>query len=385
MQFNTYLTSHSELEQIQQTPISEVILEHKSLSRLGNLQTKALLSLTDEALASGLSPVLQWDILCTEQAFQESIALLKRLPLSKFHAVRIQDPGAAEWFCSKHPKIPLHLIVESGNHNLAGLRRWTDYFSPQLQRLVLSTELPESRLQEYCQSLNVACEIMVVGRILFFYTPRRLLSFLAPPTESLDSMEKSLIPAEQPQRKFPTTENQHGTFMFHHKDLFLLDLIPELQKTNLNMLRLDLRHLDFTGAWIRRIAGLLESFDKQKTTQLKIDWPCKITHGFFRANRTDLAIERLKNPFLKDHGETMVGYVVESLKGEHLILLVNKKFSCGKTLLGITPEGKKCTILTDPIKTTTGQTVTDITPDNLYLVPHVKYVTAQTLVYNLSE
>ena len=217
------------------------------------------------------------------------------------------------------------------------------------------------------------------------YTPRKLLSYQAFSSGSTRFLEKTLATSDQPQRQFPTIENQHGTFMFHHRDLFLLDFLPELQNTGLSVLRLDLRHLDSSGNWIKKIDGLLESFDKQKTAALKFAWPAKITHGFFRANRTDLAIERIKNPHLKDRGESLVGYVVEALKGEHLILLVLKSFRCGESLLAITPEGRECNISTETIKTTDGQPAVDIVSGKLYLVPHTKYVTAQSIIYSLSE
>jgi len=296
MQFNTYLENFSVLEQIQQTSIREVILEHKSLSRMGKQSTKSLISLLDAALSCGLSPVLQWDILITEQTFQHCLTLLNRLPLAKFHAIRVQDLGAAEWIRQEHPELPLQLIVESGNHNITGLQRWVEYFGPQLQRLVLSTELPKSVLLEYSKTLTVPCEILAVGRILLFYTPRKLLSSQNFLTNSPDFLEKKLVAGDQPQRQFPTVENQHGTFMFHHRDLFLLDYLPELQSTSLSVLRLDLRHLDLSANWLIKMTELLESFDKEKCTALKSAWPTKITHGFFRANRTDLAIERIKNP-----------------------------------------------------------------------------------------
>ena len=385
MQFNTYLESLSELAQIQQTSIREVILEHKSLSRMGKQSTKSLISLLNAALSCGLSPVLQWDILSTEQTFRNCLTLLNRLPLAKFHAIRVQDLGAAEWIRQEHPELPLHLIVESGNHNIIGLQRWAEYFGPQLQRLVLSTELPKSALIEYSKILTVPCEILTVGRILLFYTPRKLLSSQNISINSPDFLEKKLVPGDQPQRQFPTVENQHGTFMFHQRDLFLLDYLPELQNTSLSVLRLDLRHLDLSANWLIKMTKLLESFDKEKCTALKSAWPTKITHGFFRANRTDLAIERIKNPHLKDHGETLVGYVVEAVKDAHLIILARKTFLFAKTLQGITPEGRECEIATKDIQTTDGQPVTEIVSGNLYQVPHVKYVTAQTLVYSRYE
>ena len=57
MLFNTYLRCQAELEQIQKSSVREVILEHKSLSRLGKLDTKTLLPLVDAALVAGRTDV----------------------------------------------------------------------------------------------------------------------------------------------------------------------------------------------------------------------------------------------------------------------------------------------------------------------------------------
>ena len=54
MKFNTYLDNKKTLKLIQDTSIREVILEHKTLSRMGRLDTHSLLSLTDEALELSL-------------------------------------------------------------------------------------------------------------------------------------------------------------------------------------------------------------------------------------------------------------------------------------------------------------------------------------------
>jgi len=385
MKFNIFLDNEKTLKLIHDTSIREVILEHKTLSRMGRLDTDSLLSLTDAALESGLSPVLQWDLLCTESNFENCIKLLNDLPLSKFAAIRVQDIGAAEWVRHELPEIPIHFIAETGNHNLTGLLRWHEYFGQQLQRFALSSELPISTLINYCRSLTVPCEILAAGRILLFYTPRKLLGNYESSKNTFDFMEKILVPSDQPQRQFRTLENQHGTFMYYHKDLFLLDFIPELQNINLKVLRLDFRHMEIKSDWIKKIDRLLGSFDKQTVMTLKSKWPTKITRGFFRANRTDLAIDRIKNPHRKDHGESLVGCVVEAVKEQHIIMLTRKSFQSGKSLLGITPEGRECIISTESIHTTDGQPVSEIKSGNLYQVPHVKYVTAETLVYSIPE
>ena len=382
MRFNTILENFSELELIRQSDISEVILEHKLLSRLGKLTSISMLSLLSKVLSYNLSPVLQWDILCTDRSLRECLTLIKELPLDKFSAIRVQDLGVAEWLRTEHPEIPLQLVVESANHNITGLLRWTEYFGKQLDRLVLSTEIPKTLLIEYSKILTVPCEILAVGRILLFYSPRKLLSAADFKTKSSDFFEKKLITEDQIQHQFPTIQNNHGTFMFHHRDLFLLDYLPELKQTHIDVLRFDLRHLDLSINLFNQITDLIKSFDKTKCDTLKSAWPSKITHGFFRANRTDLAINRIKNPHLKDRGETLVGYVVEAVKGKHLIILTRKAFPIAKVLTGITPEGRELEIATQNIKNTDGQHVSEIISGKLYQIPHVKYVTPQSLIYN---
>ena len=54
---------------------------------------------------------------------------------------------------------------------------------------------------------------------------------------------------------------------------------------------------------------------------------------------------------------------------------------CGESLIGITPEGKKCIISTNNIKSLNGSHVNEIVPEEIYKVQHVKFVTAQTLIY----
>jgi len=381
VQFNTYIENHFQLSAIKKTSIKEVILEHKLLSRTGKNETKLLISLAEEAISSKISPILQWDILCTEKTFRQSLAILNSLPLEIFHAIRVQDMGAAQWIKQQKPDIPIQLILETGNHNLKSVIRISEYFGKNLNRIVLSTELPKPKLIKYSQILTTDCEILCVGRILLFYSPRKLISKFNNLEKSKHHFEKNIFYNDQPQKRFPTLENCHGTFMFFNKDLFLLDFLPELRNSGLSFLRIDLRHLNFSSSLIKKINFIIRNFEKSKIDELKSLWPVKITHGFFRANRTDLAIDRIKNPYLRNHNENLVGYVLESVKNNYIAFIARKSFECGESLIGITPEGKKCIISTNNIKSLNGNHVNDIVPEEIYKVQHVKFVTAQTLIY----
>ena len=80
------LTQIDSLEQLEKLPpdsVSEVILAHKRLSRLGKLETEPLLELAEQAHKRGLRVYLQWDLLATENDFRRMLQeVLEQIPLS---------------------------------------------------------------------------------------------------------------------------------------------------------------------------------------------------------------------------------------------------------------------------------------------------------------
>lgn len=380
LNFNTYITNHSHLSLLQPTSIREILLEHEDLSRFGRLKTSELQSLIHEAYGRGFSSILQWDILATEPDLLSGAKIIKRLPLSQIAAIRVQDVGIAQWIHQHFPDIPLHLIAETGNHNLASLQQWCDYFGEQLIRLVLSTEIPGMTLKQYCVQLKPPCEILGLGRILLFYTPRSLLLPLQ--LKSRFSSETTVASDDKKHHQFQILENRHGTFMFHYYDLFLLDLLPELLETTLHTLRLDLRFIN-SFEWIQEIDSLREKYDGKLVKSIRAQWPVHTIHGFFRANRTDRAIHRLKNKHLSDHGKNIVAYVVESTKNQHIALISRQPFHADEELLFITPDGRKLKIVPNCIRNTQGETTKTADTAGVWLIPHFKGVIPKTLIYRL--
>lgn len=380
--FNTFVYNNEQVDLLKSTSIQELLIEHKDLSRFGKLNTQQTKDLIEYTYQQGFAPILQWDILGDDQEINRGHNLLKQLPLSNLSAIRVQDVGIAEFIIQNFPNIEIHLIVETGNHNITGLQQWAHYFKLKLKRLVLSTELPSNKIRQYCEQLSVPCEILGLGRILLFYTPRKLLR---PLFQTADPIIEHLATSdEQKHHYFPTLENQHGTFMFHYYDLFLLDLLPELLKTKLHSVRLDLRfYKDFD--WITKIDTLKDVYDSNIVKTLRSQWPVNTTHGFFRANRTDRPIDRLKNKYLRDHGENLVAYVVESLKGKHIALNSKKPFRVNETLLFITPEGKEVQISPRSIYDTQGNLFESATSSGIWLIPFHKWIVPKTLVYRISD
>ena len=380
LSFNTYVTTPGQLSLLQPTSIREIILEHEDLSRFGTLNTAEIKALIPEAIKQGFSPIAQWDILASEPDLLRGAKIFNQLPLSEIAAVRVQDVGIAQWIRQHCPDVPLHLIAETGNHNLVSLQQWRDYFGEQLKRLVLSTELPGTTLKQYCSELESSCEILGLGRILLFYTPR---SLLRPFPNTLQSSFETIVASDaQQHHHYPTLENRHGTFMFHYYDLFLLDLLPALRETALHTLRIDLRFVK-SFEWIQKIDSLRENYDGELVKSIKAQWPVHTIHGFFRSNRTDRPIQRLKNKHLSDHGKNLVAYVVESIKDQHIALISRQPFHADEELLFITPEGRRLRIVPTYIRNTQGQSIETADVAGIWLIPHYKWVIPKTLIYRL--
>ncbi len=144
MQFNTFISSISDLERCVNAPnLQEVLLEPLLLACQGRLSLQEVEFLASQAVERGLNPVLVWDILMPEQMMMEICQKISQYNLNLFSAIRVCDPGAAWWVKTHFPQLKIQLIVETGNHNLEALQGWCEVLSDSLERLILSIELPE--------------------------------------------------------------------------------------------------------------------------------------------------------------------------------------------------------------------------------------------------
>lgn len=374
----TYLQAAEQIPLLSARGIVQVIVEHHRLSRFGSASTQLTSELIQQARQQNLEVLLEWDVLCNQADLEAGWQVLKELPLEALSAIRVQDVGAASLLQQRLPGMPLHLIVETGNHNFEALSGWCEQFGRQLQRLVLSNELPQPVLSEYCSKLPVQTELLALGRILLFYSPRSLLKPVA--GESSLASDWKVSSDELPLHQLPVLENQHGTFLFHYYDLFLLDQMQALQAAGLHALRYDLRFGRFDSAQEALFQFL--SFPSPDTAaQVKQLWPSKTTRGFFRANRTDKPFQLLKNPHSEQRGENLVATVVEAVKGSHVTLMTKAQLRLGDQLQFLTPEGRILEHTLSTIQNTQGENHPHTSEHGLWILPHIKYAVPKTLVF----
>jgi putative protease len=316
-----------------------VILGPKTLSRFGKLSQDEFISLSKRAKELGLRVILEWDILMTEDVFVlKEKDVFSLLPFTD--ALRVQDPGALNWALEKTDK-PLQFIAENGNHNLSALEGWIELSEGRLERIALSIELSKNSIKDYIEKLSVPCELLGLGRILLFYTPRPLLSALAPEKLSVNEEIAALGESEEsPHKGFPIVENAHGTFMFHIKEFSLLDFSLELKEMGLGYFRIDQRWE--TPSKLKEVVGLVRSFDHSQFEAFKESYSQDLMRGFYLVNKTDVLFPKLKNSRLQNREGNFVGEVLETEKGSHLAVMVKnpKGLKLGDNLKIVHPKGQ---------------------------------------------
>jgi putative protease len=391
MKFTTYAENTTQLNQIAElfdTQNTEVIVSHTQISRVSQTSKEEFLAMVALNQKLKLNLVLEWDVLKQDSLFKKIANDIETLPLHEFKAIRVQDPGALHFVKEKFPWLKVQLILENGNHNLTGLLRWQEFLGDQLDRLVLSNELSKDHLKSYAEILPGKLEILAFGRILLFYSPRLLLSPLSKNEMEHKSSELSKnfeafgTSEESPHAGFPLIENQHGTFMFNVKDLFLLDHMEEIRALNVGAVRVDLR-FDESFKHLPQVSKIFKG-ETSDLFSIKSSNVRPVIKGFYNINKTDVLFSKLKNKRIARNDESYLGEIVDVERDHSMALLIKSKqlsLKAGMELKILTPEGKEKVITAQELLSTSGTKLTEVKMNEVVLLHYVRGVVGKSQVY----
>jgi U32 family peptidase len=371
MRYNTYWQGIECFETILSSEVEEVIFSPQLLSRFGSLSFDEIDYACEKLKSQGKRCVLEWDILMTENVFRSCLTILKKIKWDSFDAIRVQDPGALQYLLEETSDVAIQLILETGNHNYAGIQKWIELAGARLERVILSIEFSRSLLKELIPQISVETEVMGIGKLLLFYTPRSLMTPLG------FTQQYQLAQSEEsPHKDFTVLENKHGTFMFHPKDHSLLDERDELDEMNLGWFRLDCRH---------------DLGEKVFNNALKPDWkqfyPRATIKGFYRANKSDVLFKKLKNQQTQRVDQNHFGEVVDVKKKEYIGILVKtnvlQNLSYPLSLSYKTPDGKNKVQEVSQVLNSQGLEVTELKAGQVIFVNHISGISPKSIVYSL--
>lgn len=342
MKITWHALSPLDFSQAAQWGVKDFLLEHQDFSLRGGVDTAACLKIAEKIKSNGGRIVFLWDLLLSENDLHKKLQDFLTLPLELRQVVRVKDWGVLEALLQKAPDSKIQLDLSSAHHNLQAIQRWPSYLKNKLDRLVLSSELPQEKIKNYAAALPVDLEVLALGRLLLFYTPRHLLS------PAIDRRQAFISSEEGAHHHFPCEEYPHGTLLFHLKQLCLLSEWPMLKNTGVQYLRFDTRDLPPGGG------AFVESFLKNQEQEiswntLKEKLQVEITQGYFHKNKTDVLFKKLKNwRLLKQEkitrdGKTWryCGEVVDSLREHSLTFFLQEEIPNQGHYLLLNAAGKE--------------------------------------------
>ena len=347
------------------------------MSRFGRLELRETTEFAKSIKDRGGRVILEWDALFCQNQFKKILDRLKDFDFNIFDGIRVQDPGVFYWVLKNTEQL-IQLNLEMGNHNYQAIHNWISYNPSRISRVILSGELPGEVISTYRKKLNVPFELMGIGRILLFYTPRELLTPLI--SEDKSYLEGLASSEESPHRGFQLLQNEHGTFMFNPKDQSLLEQIPQMLDSGITHLRLDLRFVNFDQLF----PLVMNAIKTNDSRELKKLWPVKFFAGFFRVNKTDALFKKLKNRKIARNDKNYLGVVLDVIKKESMgIKLKTRDLELKRgDLIDIhTPEGKIKTSTVDHLYNSKGDGILKATPGQIVFMKHIGGVSIRSSVY----
>ncbi len=342
----------------------EVIISSKQFSCMGTYSLEKAQQTAKELFQLGKKVFFDWDILMTQRDLERLKKILCRIDMSYIHAIRVRDKGALQFLLEEEFPQKIHLNLDGGDHNERGILRWIDFAGEKLERVILSKELDKKCLMTYIPKisrLSRETELLGLGPIALFYTPRALLSAqIEQRVKGYDTLQAVGFSEESVHRGFPIVENSHGTFMFYPKDLNLLDQRNFFQNLGLSAFRIDLRHLEPSDQ-NKILYALMKN-------EQNLAYPRSHIKGFFNANKSHTLFKKLKNFHLLNKGEQFVGEICDIKKNQYMGFFCQgpSKVRIHDYLEITTPDGKNKKIKVCWLKDALGRDVQETEKGRLF-------------------
>ena len=228
--------------------------------------------------------------------------------------------------------------------------------------------------------LKTPCELLVLGRILLFHSPRALLSPLSGEASDQSWIDAVGASEESPHKGFPLVENKQGSFMFLAKDFCLAEQLKDLRD-----MKLDFMRLDPTGCEPEVALKVVDDLLSDQPEKAKDSWPNLVIRGFYGVNKSDVLFKKLKNPSRdKTHA---IAEVLDTRKGDPVTVRVldGAKLHSGMKIEMVSPDGKKKQIELKWIRDLNGNNLEQANENMIVSLPPIGSATCKALIFDVNN
>ncbi len=390
--FVSYALTVADLVALESQGIKQVIIPFDLLTPHLALSESAFEMLMSKAEERGFLLFVDLDIIPLEDEFDLCLKAVSWIFL-KWPATifRVKNYGMVEALVELYPNISLHLNVEAGHHNEEALLKLATIYKKNIRRFILSIELPQLDIIQMVKAIpsEIEIELLLLGPIFLFYSPRKLLS--STEKEANSELFALADSEESAHKNFRIYQNRHGTIIYHHKYLSLLREMDKLQAEKISAFRLDFRE-------IAKREELFNLFSKDidiDIPQFKKIFPFPVMAGFHQINKSDSIFIKLKNQNLRrrdqkdrpgelgEKRQEYLGTVLDAKKGAYLAIVNLNRELClsrGAHLAITTPLGKVIHTKISSLSNSAGTEISSLSYEQIGFINYVKGVTTKSLV-----
>jgi putative protease len=177
------------------------------------------------------------------------------------HAIIVQDFGILRLIREHFPELPIHASTQMAVHNSAGVHFLAD---KGISRVILERQVTLEELALIQRRSNLELEVFIHGALCCSLSGVCLFS------SWMGGWSGNRGKCKQPCRRRYFTPDGNG-FFFSTKDLYTLDLIPQLKKMGIASLKIEgrLRKADYVRPVVEAYRLMLDSPEGEEQTALK--------------------------------------------------------------------------------------------------------------------
>ena len=197
--------------------------------RAKNFTINQLQSILKESEKNNIKVYLTLNTLIKNQELPELLDTLFVLSQTSISALIIQDWGVYYLMKKFFPKLRIHASTQMKTHNSIG----TEFLSEKgFERVILARELTLSELKEINKKTKIELEIFAHGALCYSFSGMCLFSSF------LGGMSANRGQCKQPCRRIYDIDGKKEYF-FSLKDLQIIDLLQEILKLNIKVLKIE--------------------------------------------------------------------------------------------------------------------------------------------------
>ncbi len=272
-------------------------------------------------------------------------------------AVIIADPGVL-WMAKRViPQIPLHLSTQANTTNFNSIAFW-DHWG--VKRVNAARELSLKEIACLVSKSDVKIEAFVHGAMCISYSGRCLLSAFMADRDGNHGMcchpcrwKYAVVEETRPGKYLPVLADERGSYLFHSRDLCMINHVPELIESGIASLKIEgrMKGIHYLATAVRVYREAIDAYyERPREYRVRSYWLDDLKRISQRGYCTGFYFGHPEASICKQDGSDddspdmptshiFLGKVIESTKNRAPRVAVRNKLFKGDSVEIVRPKG----------------------------------------------